>query len=88
MALAVFALFAALILLTNVRSLIQRRRTGDWGNRQKLMPQRSWGLPDQNVVVETAELPAVRVQAGTEVFPAVEPDAAELRTALAAAGAD
>ena len=43
MALAAFALFTAFILLTGVRSLIQRRRTGDWGNRQKLRPRRSWG---------------------------------------------
>ncbi|WP_144662981.1 isoprenylcysteine carboxylmethyltransferase family protein [Paenarthrobacter nicotinovorans] len=43
MALAALALFAALILLTNVRSQIQRRLTGDRGNRQRLRPQRSWG---------------------------------------------
>lgn len=43
MALAAFALFTAFILLTGVRSLIQRRRTGDWGNRQRLRPRRSWG---------------------------------------------
>lgn len=47
MAPAVLALFGVLMLLTVIRTLIQRQRTGDWGNRRTLLPRGSlewWGL--------------------------------------------
>lgn len=47
MAPAVLALFGVLMLLTVVRTLIQRHRTGDWGNWRTLLPRGSlewWGL--------------------------------------------
>lgn len=47
MAIAALVLFADMVLLTAVSALLQRRRTGDWGNRQTLLPRGSlewWGL--------------------------------------------
>ncbi|NKR10621.1 MULTISPECIES: isoprenylcysteine carboxylmethyltransferase family protein [unclassified Paenarthrobacter] len=47
MALAAFTLFTAFMLLTGVRTLVQRGPTGDWGSRRTLLPRGSvewWGL--------------------------------------------
>lgn len=92
MAVAALALFATMMLLTGgVRTLIQRRRTGDTGNRRTVRAQGSrewWALAAADVGYLTVGLGAPLADlAGMSPFPAANhPLARGLGSTLAALG--